>query len=180
MSLTETLSENRIDKEIKRLDNLIMWDYKDSPNVKQLLMEIRNALSWYWKIDWYDFYGEELQDMLFFLEKQETWILTPQDYLEWAYNSFNYLRKSLSVETKLISSAVKDMTSNKLFIFWRENSSVEQFLEDNIGDPLILDFSKSLPAWLAWWIDASLDYLTAFVDVNVVIDEVYQTTKELF
>lgn len=179
-SLNEALSENRIDKEVKRLDNLIMWAYKESPNMRLILMEIRSGLSWYWKIEWYDFYGEELQQLLLFLEKNDTWILTPQDYLDWVYNAFNFCRKSLSIEAKFIAWGIKDVTSSKLFLYWKDSSPVEKVLEDNIWEPLILDFSKSIPAGVAWGIDWTLDYFTAFVDVNVVPDEIYETTKDLF
>ncbi|MCT4617302.1 MAG: hypothetical protein N4A38_03780 [Candidatus Gracilibacteria bacterium] len=179
-SLNEALSENRIDKEVKRLDNLIMGAYKESPNMRLILMEIRSGLSGYGKIEGYDFYGEELQQLLLFLEKNDTGILTPQDYLDGVYNAFNFCRKSLSIEAKFIAGGIKDVTSSKLFLYGKDSSPVEKVLEDNIGEPLILDFSKSIPAGVAGGIDGTLDYFTAFVDVNVVPDEIYETTKDLF
>jgi len=187
--LNESLSETRIDKEIKKLDNLIMWVHKDNPNIRLLLMEMRIQLSWYWKIDSYDFYWEELQDMLFFLEKQDSWLLSTSDYLWWAYNLFNFCRKHLAMDSKIVLAWVKDITSSRLYQYWEDNKApFEMWLEDSIiwndyifdsAEPYVLETWKTLASTASWAIDWSLDYIWAVVDLNLVPDEVFMSFKEL-
>jgi len=187
--LNESLNETRIDREIKKLDNLIMWVHKDNPNIRLILMEMRSQLSWYWKINSYDFYWEELQDMLFFLEKQDSWLLSTGDYLWWAYNTFNFCRKHLAMDAKVILAWIKDVTSSRLYQYWEENEApFEIWLEDNIvwndyifdsAEPYVLETWRTLASTASWAIDWSLDYIWAVVDLNIVPDEVFSSFKEL-
>ncbi|MCT4616577.1 MAG: hypothetical protein N4A38_00005, partial [Candidatus Gracilibacteria bacterium] len=190
-AINESLSETRIEKEIKRLDDLIMGTHKNNPNIRLILMEMRSQLSGYGKIDGYDFYGEELQDMLFFLEKNDTENLTSADYVQGVYNTFNFCRKHLAVDAKMVLAGIKDLTSSQIYQYgdgkndeapfeaWLEESIIDNNYIPDFAEPAVLETGRVAAGTVAGGIDGVLDYFGAVVDLNLVPDEVIRSLMDL-
>ncbi len=186
----------------KRLDLLI--SKTNNGNIRNYLMDLRTGISLNWNNDFILTFWERLWNLLNILEKAETRPLSIEEIWKVILYSFNVLRSWVSDGTKIVISLIKDVSSDKLYKFWDNDSEYEAILRRSIETGKfneVLQFfnnawiipkeynksineatidTASLP--LAMWagaIDWFLDYTQSSVDIVVTPDTMVQNVIQL-
>lgn len=190
-----------IESYYRRLDNMI--DNSKQENLKKFLIELRiwislndnnsdiSLLLW-----------ESLGNLLNLLEKSQNQLLNVNELLSIIWYSLNILRSWVSDTSNVIISFLKDITSSKLFKFWKDKSDIEQQIQNFFNNwdankavsllKYILDENEvnqikkwwiearniavSIPAWAIDWF---LDYIQSGVDIAIMPDKVLQNFKDI-
>ncbi len=186
----------------KRLDLLI--SKTNNWNLRNYLMDLRTGISLNGNNDFILTFWERLGNLLNILEKSETRPLSIDEIWKVILYSFNVLRSWISDGTKVVISLIKDISSDKLYKFWDNDSEYEAILRRSIETGKfneVLQFfnnawiipkeynksineasidTASLP--LAIWagaIDWFLDYTQSSVDIVVTPDTMVQNVVQL-
>lgn len=186
----------------KRLDLLI--SKTNNGNLRNYLMDLRTGISLNGNNDFILTFWERFWNLLNILEKSETRPLSIDEIWKVILYSFNILRSWISDGTKVLISVIKDVSSDKLYKFWDDDSEYEAILRRSIETGKfseVLQFfnnawiipkeynksineasidTASLP--LAMWagaIDWFLDYSQSSVDIVVTPDTMVQNVIQL-
>lgn len=186
----------------KRLDLLI--SKTNNGNIRNYLMDLRTGISLNGNNDFILTFWERLWNLLNILEKSEHRPLSIEEIWKVILYSFNVLRSGISDWTKVVICLIKDVSSDKLYKFWDDDSEYEAILRRSIETGKfneVLQFfnnawiiskeynksineasidTASLP--LALWagaIDWFLDYTQSSVDIVVTPDTMVQNVIQL-
>ena len=176
--LKESLAENNIVQKLKHLDKLID-ENNDSPNLRAMLIETRIALTW---IDQTTYLAksDSLNSFLHLIEKSETEVLSVWETFALIWHWLNIARYYAPDKAAEYLSWFKDVTSAKLFKYWKENAPWEQYMENlamkytwaDSPKDTIVEISKIPPAVLAWALDWALDFIQSNIDIVLVPDKI--------
>lgn len=184
-----------------RLDRLIA--NTNDWNLRNYLMDLRTNISLNWNNDFILTFWERVWQLLNLFEKAETKTLNVLEILDIIKLSINILRSWISDLTKVIISYIKDISSNKLYKFWDEDSYYEALIREdfekwNISNIVsLLDWIlpenhiqsiKEIWIWFAsrnlatyaWGIDWFLDYIQSWVDIVVTPDTMIQNVGQIW
>ncbi len=186
----------------KRLDLLI--SKTNNGNIRNYLMDLRTSISLNWNNDFILTFWERLWNLLNILERAEIRPLSIDEVWKVILYSFNVLRSWISDWIKVVISLIKDISSDKLYKFWDDDSEYEAILRRSIETGKfneVLQFfnnawiipkeynksineasidTASLP--LALWagaIDGFLDYAQSSADIVVTPDTMVQNVIQL-
>lgn len=201
-SKVESLEKWSLEWISKRLDLLI--SKTNNGNLRNYLMDVRTGISLNGNNDFILTLWERLWNLLNILEKSETRPLSIEEIWKVILYSFNVLRSWVSDGIKVVISLIKDVSSDKLYKFWDDDSEYEAILRRSIETGKfneVLQFfnnawiipkeynksineatidTASLP--LAMWagaIDWFLDYAQSSVDIVVTPDTMVQNVIQL-
>lgn len=201
-SKVENLEKWSLEWISKRLDLLI--SKTNNWNLRNYLMDLRTGISLNGNNDFILTFWERLWNLLNILEKSEHRPLSIEEIWKVILYSFNVLRSWISDGTKVVISLIKDVSSDKLYKFWDDDSEYEAILRRSIETGKfneVLQFfnnawiipkeynksineatidTASLP--LAMWagaIDWFLDYAQSSVDIVVTPDTMVQNVIQL-
>ena len=178
--LKESITEDKITQTTEKLDKLIDDTFKDNPNIRNLLIELRIWMSWFEKSSYLS-WAESINTMIHLLEKYETETPSIWEMVRILWHGFNIIRYIPHYSVKAWIWDLKDVTSNQLHGFWNKQAPLELWLENNIVwnnyildsiEPATLQIAKIPWASVAWWIDGVLDFIQAYVDIKTVPDKV--------
>lgn len=178
--LKESLVEDKITLTTQKLDGLIDNTFRDNPNMRTLLIELRIWLSWFEKSSYLS-WAESINTMIHLLEKYETATPSVWEMIKILFHWFNIIRYIPHYWAKAWFSALKDITSNQLHWFWNKKAPLEEWLENSIirnnyiPDSIeteTLAIAKIPWATIAGWIDWALDFIQAYIDIKIVPDKV--------
>ncbi len=171
-------------------------------NIRNYLMDLRIWISLNGNNDLILTFWERIWSLINLLEKSEVQPLSISEIWEIMLLIFNILRSWVSDWIRIMISLIKDVSSNKLYKFWEEDSEYEKIIRESFETGNIwvaISFlekifptnfvewvrewwidTASLPlAIWAGWIDGFLDYIQASVDIVVIPDTIIQNIWQL-
>ncbi len=198
-SWIESFEKWSIEAISKRIDYLIDHKTLKNDNVRKLLIELRIWLSLNDNnSDISLLLWESLWNFLHLIEKSDKQALTMWEIVSLVSCGANIFRSGISDLVWVTVSYLKDITSNHIYKFWKDESFLETKIRESVEtsslwwlekylftDNTIKWFKQSSIEWLkwplaltAWWLDWTLDYIQSSVDLVVVPDKVLQNIKD--
>lgn len=174
----------------------------NNPSIRNYLMDLRIWISLNGNNDFILTFWERIWSLINLLEKSQIEPLSLSEIWEILLLSFNILRSGVSDWVRVVISLIKDVSSNRLYKFWEENSEYEQIIRDSFETGNIWQaisflgniFPDYFVEWIReWWIDTAslplavwaggidgfLDYIQASVDIVVIPDTIIQNIWQL-